>query len=58
MGEMTHMMWNEPFYIYGLVVSDRLSIDMGYIFNFQLIGIDRIRVNILPSHVGAASCMV
>lgn len=55
---MTHMMWNEPFYIYGLVVSDRLSIDMGYIFNFQLIGIDRIRVNILPSHVGAASCMV
>lgn len=25
---------------------------------FESIGIDRIRVDILPSHVGAASCMV
>lgn len=31
----------------------------GYVSNFSiLIGIDRIRVDILPSYVGATSCMV
>lgn len=32
MDEMTHMMWNEPLYIYGLVVSYRLSVDAGIRF--------------------------
>ena len=35
MDEMKHMMWNEPFYIYGLVVSYRLSVDVGCVSNFQ-----------------------